>query len=202
MKQYHIFFEAERFLLDKTELEERKGELTVMILSSIRDEYTKEIYRQDVEEAVHLHIPDIWKFIFWKHTKETTLYNKLYSEFESSYKEENIPLSVRYGIDFNVKYFCHYFNVGILGQYDESLIDALDKEDVLKYFSFIEYLDEYQFSNPDPRYFDAILKSAKVKAENIPPRAIRRLLCKALPRTKEIRQPTFTCKFCDFRNQA
>lgn len=166
MKKLNIFLESDEFILDKTEHEKIREELTVDILSTIKKKYTSEKYRQDLEEAVMLFITEVCSYIFWKNTNDIELYNKLYNEFKDSFKQTNIPLTVRDDLDFTMKYLCHNFNVGILGQYDDLLIDALDDEDILKYFNFLESLDNYVYSKPDPRYFDAILNSANVKASD------------------------------------
>lgn len=166
MKRYNIFLDAGGVILDETEHENRRAELTVKLISNINKSYNIEKYWSDVNLAVDTYITQIYNFIFWKNTQNIDLYNNIKKEYSIAWKEMNIPLTLMEGLKEVLNNLSEKYNIGILGQYNADIIKILNKSNLLKYFKYTETQEKYKITKPDPRYFELILKSANVKPED------------------------------------
>jgi len=70
------------------------------------------------------------------------------------------------GLEDLLKTLSKNYKIGILGQYDTSLVSFLKYKNLEKYFSFTETQEKYETTKPDPRYYLEILKNANMKPDN------------------------------------
>ena len=123
-----------------------------------------ENYRKDTEEAVFRFVPKVYDYVLYKNINDIENFRTAKLEYKSKVKL-NISLELMDGItDFLVE-FSKYYKIGVLGQYGIDFRNFLECKNILKYFTFMEIQDDYKFTKPDTRYFEAILKKCSCKAE-------------------------------------
>ena len=84
MKKLHLFLDAGGVILDESEHEQKRAELTVQLLTKNHIEYTIKKYWKDVSEAVELFIPRVYNYIFWVNTQNRELYALLLNEYKNN----------------------------------------------------------------------------------------------------------------------
>jgi HAD superfamily hydrolase (TIGR01549 family) len=162
----NIFLDAGGVILDETEHENKRAELSVKLLLKYNKNYSLNQYWLDLNEAVNSYITHIYKYIFWKNTKEINIFNKLFDEYQNNWIKMNVPLTIMSGLKEVLVKISKNNKIGILGQYDQHIIEILKKSNLIQYFNYTETQEKYNITKPDPRYFENILKALNINASD------------------------------------
>jgi FMN phosphatase YigB (HAD superfamily) len=161
----NVFLDAGGVILDESQHENRRAELSVSLLKKLSSSYSLEDYWHDVEEAVRIYVPRVYEYVFWKHTSDNDLFKSLYGEYKLLWRKENPPLILMHGISYVLQHLSSTYRFGIAGQYGRQLLDTLREYGLLAHFIFPFSRDDFELTKPDPRYYEQILRKAGVRAE-------------------------------------
>ena len=160
----NVFLDAGGVILDETEHEQVRAALAVSLLDKLNPTYSIADYWDDVEEAVHIYVPRVYEYVFWKHTGENESFRKLYIEYKTLWKQLSPPLKLMHGISEVLPKLSLSYHLGVAGQYGKELITLLEEKDLVDYFKYTATQDDFLLTKPDPRYFEQILDKAGVEA--------------------------------------
>ena len=80
MKITTVLLDAGGVILDESEHEAVRADITVEILSAIIPGYSVSVYHSDIEEAVQSFCPSTYPYVFWKYLKEDrALFDEIYT---------------------------------------------------------------------------------------------------------------------------
>jgi len=161
----NIFLDAGGIILNENNFENNMAKIITNIIKEIYPKYSLEDYWKDVDEAVYRFVPRVYDYVLYKHIKNIDDFkaSKIRKNIEESKNLKN-NFELVDGIKEFLIVFSQYYKIGILGQYGKSFKNYLEKENVLKYFTYSEVQDDYKVTKPDPRYFEAILKKCNCEA--------------------------------------
>ena len=155
----NLFLDAGGVILNEQQFEAKSAEIITELISKYK-KYTLEDYKNDAEEAVCRYVPRVYDYILYKNIKNIELFSILRNQYKASINSnENFELTD--GIVMFLQTFSQHYKIGILGQYGENFKEFLNTNGLLKYFTYSETNDNYNITKPDPRYFEAILKTCK-----------------------------------------
>jgi len=156
----NIFLDAGGVILNEDDFEKNMALIITGTVKKYLPEYSVENYRADAEEAVYRFVPRVYDYILYKYIKNM---DEFYEARKACKNVENNGLKNDFTVSEGLEDFLsdksRYFCIGILGQYGAALRDFLENEKLLKYFAFTETQENYRITKPDPRYFEAILKT-------------------------------------------
>ncbi len=157
-----IFLDAGGVILDETQFEIIKSEIITGIIKKHRNYSTGE-YWCDSEEAVLGFVSSTYEYVLFKNIPDLFECKNALKQFKEAWKASNWEYKEMVGIEELLKVLSSKYKIGILGQYDSSLVDYLDEKKLLKYFSFTETQEKYKTTKPDPRYFLDVISNAKLQ---------------------------------------
>jgi HAD superfamily hydrolase (TIGR01549 family) len=161
----NIFLDAGGVILNETTFEENSAKIITEIINYYYKDYTLKNYWEDIEEAVYRFIPHVYDYILYKNIKEINDFKKSKEQYKMELKNINIQFELMDGIEGFLKEFSKCYKIGILGQYGNDFKKYLETNKMLEYFTYTEIQDDYNITKPDTRYYEAILKKCKCKAE-------------------------------------
>ena len=103
--------------------------------------------------------------IMFKNVKGQQEYKQICLQHRDEWNKRRPELVLMSGIDKVIPALAKKFKVGILGQYGSDLKELLVANNLMHYFSFKDTQEKFSITKPDPRYFEQILTSAGVKAD-------------------------------------
>ncbi|MCK4263772.1 MAG: HAD family hydrolase [Candidatus Aminicenantes bacterium] len=166
MKITTVLLDAGGIILDESEHEEVRAEITVEILSAIVPGYSISVYYSDIEEAVKCFCPGVYQYVFWNAlNRDMPLFDKLYATYLSEWKNRKPPLKLTPGLESELRAISGDFNVGIAGQYGKELLDLLEQQSLLNCFTHRLTQDDFSTTKPDIRFYDQILKASGVEPQ-------------------------------------
>ena len=151
-------------ILDETEFENNSAKIITGIINQYNEKYAMDNYWKDVEEAVYRFVPKIYDYVLYKNIGEIENFQMAKTEYNNRIKSCN-TLELMDGITGFLIESSRCYKVGVLGQYGIDFRNFLENKNILKYFTYREIQDDYIFTKPDTRYFEAILKKCNCKAE-------------------------------------
>ena len=162
----NIFLDAGGIILNEDMYENESANIIVNIIKKYNKNYLHEHYWKDSDEAIYRYIPKVYEYILYKNINDENEYLNCVKE----YKQKSDFLSksnfmLQFGLESFLKKYYEEYNIGILGQYGIDFKNFLEKNEIIRYFSFAEIQDDYKITKPDPRYFVEILNKCKCKAE-------------------------------------
>ena len=161
-----VLLDAGGVILDESEHEEARAEITVEILSAIVPGYSISVYYSDIEEAVKCFCPGVYQYVFWNAlNRDMPLFDKLYATYLSEWKNRRPPLKLTPGFESELRAISGDFNVGIAGQYGKELLDLLEQRSLLDCFTHRLTQDDFSTTKPDIRFYDQILKASGVEPQ-------------------------------------
>jgi FMN phosphatase YigB (HAD superfamily) len=161
----NIFLDAGGVILNETEFENKSAIIISQIIRRHNKDYSMVNYWEDVEEAVYRFIPKVYSYILYKNIKDMEEYSISKKEYKNKLKGMNIKFELMDGIKEFLTEYSKYYRIGILGQYGNDFRRFLEKENIIKYFSYKETQDAYKITKPDTRYYEVILRECKCEAE-------------------------------------
>jgi len=160
----NIFLDAGGVILDETKFENNSAEIITGIINQYNGKYVVDNYWKDIEEAVYRFVPKVYDYVLYKNIDDNKNFQAAKTEYKNKMKLHN-ALELMEGItEFLIK-SSKYYKIGILGQYGIDFRNFLESKNILKYFTYMEIQDDYKFTKPDVRYFEAILGKCSCKAE-------------------------------------
>ena len=162
----NIFLDAGGVILDETVFEANMASIITKILQNYKAGYSLEDYRKDADEAVFRFVPKVYDYILFKNINDIDDCKKA-KQIKNDEEKKNLnnDFRVMRGLEKFLSDFSGNFRIGILGQYGSALKDFLQKQNLLRYFTFTETQENYTITKPDPRYFEAILGNCSCIAE-------------------------------------
>ena len=156
----NIFLDAGGVILNEEKFEKNMAAIITKALQKFIPDYTSENYSTDAAEAVYRFVPRVYNYILYKYIKNTVDFNRARSECKNEEnKNLNNDFTINTGLENFLKEKSRYYKIGILGQYGNAMIKFLEQQNLLQYFTFTETQENYKITKPDPRYFEAVLKT-------------------------------------------
>jgi putative hydrolase of the HAD superfamily len=163
MKTTTILLDAGGVILDETEHEEIRAEISVEILSAVIPGYSISAYYSDVEEAVRCFCPSVYQYVFWKAVEnDRSLFDKLYASYLKEWQQQKPPLELTLGFETEVRTIGKNLKIGIAGQYGVELLKLLEERSILDCFTYRLTQDDFSITKPDLRYYEQIVKACGV----------------------------------------
>jgi len=160
-----VLLDAGGVILDESEHEAVRAQITVEVLSSVVSGYTLAAYYSDVEEAVRCFCPSAYQYVFWKHLKtDRSTFDKLYASYLNICRTRKPPLKLTPGLGDELRPIAQDFKVAIAGQYGRELLEALSQQGLLDRFAHRFTQDDFPLTKPDPRYYEQIAEACGVAA--------------------------------------
>jgi HAD superfamily hydrolase (TIGR01549 family) len=160
----NIFLDAGGVILDESQFENNSAEIITGIINRYNQNYTAEYYWKDTEEAVYRFVPKVYDYVLYKNICDIEYFRTAKQKYKNRMKSHN-TLELTDGITEFLADFSKYYKIGLLGQYGIDFRDFLESKNILKYFTYKEIQDDYEFTKPDTRYFEAVLRKCNCKAE-------------------------------------
>jgi HAD superfamily hydrolase (TIGR01549 family) len=161
---HNIFLDVGGVILDETEFENNSAEIITDIINQYNKEFGLDNYWKDIDEAVYRFVPKVYDYVLYKNIDDIVKFQAAKTEYKSKIKSYN-TLKLMEGITKFLIKFSKYYRIGIIGQYGTDFRNFLEKKSILKYFTYSEIQDDYKFTKPDTRYFEAILNKCDCKVE-------------------------------------
>ena len=160
-----ILLDAGGVILDESQHEKVRAEVTAELLAEIVPGYSTASYFSDIEDAVSSFCPNAYQYVFWKHSKGNgELFDKLWDSYIQRFAERRPTLKLSDGLAAELKPLSSAFDVGIAGQYGRELLHLLRDEAVLDAFRFRFTQDDFSLTKPDPRYFEQIAEACGARS--------------------------------------
>lgn len=160
-----IFLDAGGVILDESNFEIAKAEIITHIINKCKC-YNINEYWNDTNEAVFRFVSSTYEYVLYKNINNHEECKNAIIEFKTIWKELKMEYKPMIGLEELLMSLSKNYKIGILGQYDASLVEFLKNEKIDIYFSFMETQEKYKTTKPDPRYYLEILKNANMKPEN------------------------------------
>jgi putative hydrolase of the HAD superfamily len=147
-------------IVDETEFEQLYGEIIVEQLYQIVPGYSIESYYRDIEEAVRVFCPSVYKYVLWKYTKGSIpIFDTLYQKFLDLSKIRRPPMKMHQGFGTEAKMLSQKYKLVIAGQYGREVLSLLKDNKILDCFSSRITQDDFPITKPDPRYLEQIAQT-------------------------------------------
>lgn len=154
-----VLLDAGGVILDERETEEFCAEIITGLIAEHVSGYDIDRYWADVDEAVVVFTPTVYRYILWKNLKfEREIHDRALREFRSRFKGSPPPLKLMAGFGEEIKTIHENFYTAIAGQYGRDILTLLEKENLLCYFTHHITQDDFEFTKPDTRYYEAIVR--------------------------------------------
>ena len=161
-----VLLDAGGVILDESQHELVRAELTAEILSGVVPSYSVDCYFSDVEDAVQSFCANVYQYVFWKRSNgNIELFNTLWSVYLERFGARQPPLKLSDGLRTELESLSSEFNLGIAGKYGRELLEALSNEDVLDMFTFPFTQDDFSYIKPDSRYFECVAEACHAAPE-------------------------------------
>lgn len=158
-----VLLDAGGVILDERETEEFCAETITGLIAEHVSGYDIDRYWADVDEAVVVFIPTVYRYILWKNLKfDREIHDRALREFRGKFKGSPPPLKLMTGFGDEIKAISERFDTAIAGQYGREILALLDKENLLGYFTHHITQDDFEFTKPDTRYYEAIVQKIGV----------------------------------------
>jgi FMN phosphatase YigB (HAD superfamily) len=158
-----VLLDAGGVILDEREIEDFFASIITGLIAGYVTGYDINRYRSDVDEAVEIFTPTVYKYILWKNLKfDREIHDRTLNEFMSKFKYERPMLKLMAGIGEEIKAISENFDIAIAGQYGREILALLEKENLLGYFTHHITQDDFELTKPDPRYYEAIVRKIGV----------------------------------------
>jgi FMN phosphatase YigB (HAD superfamily) len=158
-----VLLDAGGVILDERETEEFCAETITGLIAEHVSGYDKDRYWADVDEAVVVFTPTIYRYILWKNLKfDREIHDRALREFRSRFKGSPPPLKLMAGFGDEIKAIHEKFDTAIAGQYGREILTLLEREKLIQYFTHHITQDDFEFTKPDTRYYEAIIRKIGV----------------------------------------
>jgi FMN phosphatase YigB (HAD superfamily) len=158
-----VLLDAGGVILDEREVERFCAEIITGLIAEHLPGYDIARYRADVDEAVVVFIPTVYRYILWKNLKfDREIHDRALREFRGKFKGEPPPLKLMAGFGDEIKAIHEKFDTAIAGQYGREILALLERENLLRYFTHHITQDDFELTKPDTRYFEAIVRKIGV----------------------------------------
>jgi len=158
-----VLLDAGGVILDETEHERTRAQLTVELLTPIVAGYSIDDYRADVEQAVTCFCPHVYQYVFWKHlTPDRDRFDAVWQQYVDRCRHSLPPLRLSDGIGPELYPLSKSFNLAIAGQYGREVLGLLDEHGLLKCFAFRFTQEDFTVTKPDARYYEQIAQACGV----------------------------------------
>lgn len=158
-----VLLDAGGVILDESEHELVRADIIVEVLADVVPGYSVHTYYSDIEEAVKSFCPNTYQYVFWKYLKnDRDLFDRLYTQHLDNWRERRPPLKLSFGLEREVKEISRHFKIGIAGQYGNDLLDLLEEESILDYFTYRLTQNDFPITKPDLRYYEQIAQTIGV----------------------------------------
>jgi len=161
----NIFLDAGGVILDEKIFEENSSKIITNIIKKFNKNYSISDYWNDVDEAVHRYVPNVYDYVLYKHIRDIDVFKSSKIQYKNEIKQSNTEFYFIDGIQEFLEKFSKDYNIGIIGQYGIDFKQFLKNNSVLHYFTFSEIQDDYNITKPNPKYFEAILEKCICKAK-------------------------------------
>jgi len=150
-------------ILDESEQEQVRAEVTVEVLNTVLPDYSVRHYYSDVQEAVDCYCPSVYQYVFWKALNhDMTLFDQLYVAYLGEFKQRRPPLRLTLELQTEIRAISEDFKLGIAGQYGRELLGLLEENTILECFTYRLTQDDFATTKPDLRFFESIVKRCGV----------------------------------------
>jgi putative hydrolase of the HAD superfamily len=154
-----ILLDAGGVILDEREIEDFCAETITSLIEEYVPGYDTEKYWADVDEAVLIFTPTVYKYILWKNLKfDREIHDRALREFKSRFKSSRPPLRLMPGFGEEIKAIHEHLETAIAGQYGREILKLLERENLLVYFTHHITQDDFELTKPDTRYYEAIVR--------------------------------------------
>lgn len=161
-----VLLDAGGIIIDETEHEAVRAEITAEILSKVVAGYTLDDYYADINEAVACFAPKVYRYVFWKHLKpDVAQYKRLYKVYTERFEERKLAFPMVKGIADEIRALSGNFKIGLAGMYGHVILDLLGQHGILDCFTNQFTQDDFPISKPDPRYLEMIAHSLEVETK-------------------------------------
>lgn len=158
-----VLLDAGGVILDESEHEAVRAEITAQVLSAVVPGYTVDAYYEDIENAVRSFCSRAYHYVFWKHCgNDVPLFDRLLAQYNQSWREQMPPLKLSDGIEDEISQIARRFDVAIAGQYGAEVLNLLEENSILDCFAHRFTQDDFAITKPDPRYLEQIAKACGV----------------------------------------
>jgi len=150
-------------ILDESEHEAVRAEITAEILAGVVPGYSTNAYYCDIEEAVRSFCPRAYEYVFWKRAGgDRAVFDELYASYLEKWRERKPPLKLTAGIDNEIREISRRFDIAIAGQYGRDMLHLLEEGSILDCFTYRFTQDDFALTKPDPRYYEQITRACGV----------------------------------------
>lgn len=158
-----VLLDAGGVILDESEHEKTRAELTVELLAPIVADYSVDAYYADVEEAVACFCLHVYHYVFWKHlAPDRDRFDNLWQRYVARCRQSLPPLRLSGGIGTELRTLSERFNVAMAGVYGREVLELLDAHGLLACLAFGFTQDDFAVTKPDPRYYEQIAQACGV----------------------------------------
>ena len=161
----NIFLDAGVVILNEKYFEENSAIIISNLIKQYNNDYSDKNYWNDIEEAVYRFVPKVYDYVLYKNIQNLQEFKKSKKQYKTELNNSKSKFKLMNGIKGFLMEYSIKYSIGILGQYGKDFKDFLKEEKVFKYFVYTEIQDDYNFTKPDPRYFEAILNKCNCKAK-------------------------------------
>jgi HAD superfamily hydrolase (TIGR01549 family) len=161
-----VLLDAGGVILDEREIEEFCAETVTGLIAEHIVDYNIDRYRADVDEAVAIFTPTVYKYILWKNLKfEREIHDRALQEFKDRFKSSRPPLKLMAGFADEIKTIHENYVTAIAGQYGREILALLERNNLIGYFTHNITQDDFPLTKPDTRYYEAIVRKIGVDPE-------------------------------------
>ncbi|UCC79889.1 MAG: HAD family hydrolase [Candidatus Zixiibacteriota bacterium] len=158
-----VLLDAGGVILDEGEIERFCAEIITGLIAEHLPDYNFEQYWIDVDEAVEIYTPTVYKYVLWKNLQfDRQIHDRALLEFKSRFKSSRPPLRLMPGFGNEIKAIHENFATAIAGQFGREILALLENEKLLGYFTHHITQDDFELTKPDPRYYEAIVRKIGV----------------------------------------
>jgi FMN phosphatase YigB (HAD superfamily) len=162
-----ILFDAGGVILDESEREDFCATTISFLISTYLTDYSVEDYWNDVKIAVDEFYPSVYGGILKKYLGDNqTVCEQVRQEFLNRLTKSGPPLKLMNGFTEELIDIHRSYKTAIAGQYGGELLDLLEKEELLRYFTFQYTQDDFSITKPDSQYYKMIADKIGVKPES------------------------------------
>jgi FMN phosphatase YigB (HAD superfamily) len=161
-----VLLDAGGVILDEREIEQFCAETITGLIAEHVSDYDITRYWSDVDEAVLVFTPTVYKYILWKNLRfDREVHDRALEKFKAAFKSDRPPLKLIEGFGDEIKAIHRDFDTAIAGQYGREILTLLEKENLLRYFTHRITQDDFTLTKPDPRYLESIARNIGVDPE-------------------------------------
>ena len=113
-----VLLDAGGVILDESQHEQVRAEVTAEVLSGLVANYSVESYFSDVEEGVRAFCPNVYQYVFWKRSNGSLeLFDDLWSDYLQRFAVSQPPLKLSDGLRPELEALSAEFSLAIAGKY-------------------------------------------------------------------------------------